>query len=75
MKLTHAQKQRLRQLLEEDPQLVLYSDVLRDSGGRNPTFRVLQRLGLVEYTHVYGNSFRARLTERGIHYLHGEQED
>ena len=72
MKLTRAQERRLRQLLEEDPERVLYADVLRDGRGRNPTFRVLQQLGLIEYTHVYGNSFRARLTERAIHYLHGE---
>lgn len=71
-KLTHAQERLLRQLLDQDPQKVLYSDVLRNGEGRNPTFRVLARLGLVQYTHVSGNSFRARLTEKGIGYLHGE---
>lgn len=72
MKLTPAQEQRLRQVFADDPQKTLYSDVLRDGQGRNPTFRILQRLGLIEYTHVCGNSFRARVTEKGIHYLHGE---
>ncbi len=73
IKLTPAQERLLRQLLaDEDPELRLYSDVLRDGEGRNPTFRVLRRLGLVEYDQVAGNSFRARLTVRGIHYLHGE---
>lgn len=73
MKLTRAQERRLKQFLDENPEHVLYADVLRDGKGRNPTFRALQRWGLVEYTHVHGNSFRARLTERGIHYLHGEE--
>jgi hypothetical protein len=72
IRLTTAQDRLLRQLLDEDPQLRLYSDVVRNGEGRNPTFRVLSHLGLVQYTQVAGNSFRARLTVRGIHYLHGE---
>jgi hypothetical protein len=72
LRLTTAQDRLLRQLLDEDPELRLYSDVVRNGEGRNPTFRVLSHLGLVQYTQVAGNSFRARLTVRGIHYLHGE---
>lgn len=76
MKLTPAQEQRLRWLFDDDPQLRLWSDVLRDDGkGRNPTFRILADLGLITYTCIAGNSFRAVVTVKGIQYLHGEKEE
>lgn len=76
-KLSAHQKSTLRMLLEDfDPGKVKWSDVLRSDGyGRNPTFHKLTRLGLIEYKQFAGNSFNARLTIKGILYLHGEREE
>lgn len=73
MKVTPAQKRMLSYLLDCDPERTRWTDVSGyDGGGRNPTFRKLRDLGLIEYGQLVGNSFRATLTVRGIHYLHGE---
>lgn len=75
-KLSAHQESTLHMLLEDfDPEKVKWPDVLRSDGyGRNPTFRKLTQLGLIEYKQWAGNSFVAHLTMKGILYLHGERE-
>lgn len=74
MKLTPNQERVLRMIFAYDPDNVKYSDVLlADGNGRNPTYRILKSYGLIEYTHIAGNSFRAALTIKGVLYLHGEE--
>lgn len=71
--LTSAQERALRMIFDGNPELCRWSDVLLPNGeGRNPTFRILTSLGFIEYSQIAGNSFRAALTVKGIHYLHGE---
>lgn len=75
MKLSPAQARMLSYLLECcDPAKQHWVDVDgHDGQGRNPTFRKLRSLGLIEYSRESGNSWRAALTMRGIHWLHGER--
>jgi hypothetical protein len=74
-RLTQVQERTLRTIFEHDPGQTKYSDVpLSDGNGRNPTYQILRRAKLLEYIHLSGNSFRAALTLKGIHYLHGEEE-
>jgi hypothetical protein len=75
-RLTPTQSRKLNILLDSDPSRTHWTDVPgNDGGGRNPTMRKLRALGLVEYDqeHTIGNSWRAALTVRGVHYLHGEE--
>jgi hypothetical protein len=68
MKLTSAQEIQLRILFEQDPEKVFWTDVLLASGNmRNPTRQRLAHYGLIRWEHFAGNSFKIRLTEKGVH--------